>query len=124
MTDLAKGAAGDSFSPTHILAGDIPPKTEQATLVTGQNLAQFAVVGRVAASGKLKVWDPAANDGSQKAIGVLLYATDATAADKNVNFYVAGSFNRSLLGWNGATAAQKAAAFDGTPIQTRDLLQG
>lgn len=54
---------------------------DEVTVVAGQNLTAGTVVGRIAASGKIKAWDPAAADGSETAIGVLVAAVDATAGD-------------------------------------------
>ncbi len=54
---------------------------ENVTVVSGQNLAAGTVVGRITASGKIKVYDNAAVDGSQTAIGVLTAGVDASAAD-------------------------------------------
>lgn len=55
---------------------------EQVVIVTGQNLAGGAVVGKITASGKYAVYNNAAVDGTQTAAGILMYAKDATAADK------------------------------------------
>jgi hypothetical protein len=50
-------------------------------VASGQNLAQFAVVGRVAASGKIAEYNPAATDGTQTPVGALLEAVNASSAD-------------------------------------------
>lgn len=52
------------------------------TLITGQNLAPGAVLGKITASGKYTAVDPAASDGSQTAAAVLFDPVDASAADK------------------------------------------
>lgn len=119
---LADGEAGDSFTPIQLFAGDAGIKTEPGTVVSGQNLAANAVMGRIAASGKWKVWNPAGSDGSQFAAGILMHATDATSADKGCEVYIAGTFNRDLIVWpGGTTAAQKAYAFDGSKLASRSL---
>lgn len=54
---------------------------EEITVVSGQNLGAMFVVGKITASGKYTQYDNAAADGSQTAAGVLIGATDASAAD-------------------------------------------
>lgn len=54
---------------------------EEITVVSGQNLGSMFVVGKVTASGKYAQYDNAAADGTQAAAGVLIGATDASAAD-------------------------------------------
>ena len=55
---------------------------ESATLLAGTAYPVGAVLGRVTASGKLKLSSAAGSDGAQNVAGVLLYATDASAADQ------------------------------------------
>lgn len=55
---------------------------ENVTVASGQNLACGTVVGRITASGKIAVYDNAASDGTQTAVGVLYAAVDASAGDK------------------------------------------
>ena len=54
---------------------------ENVTVLSGQNLAAGTVVGRVTASGKIAVYDNAAGNGTETAIGVLIADVDASAAD-------------------------------------------
>ena len=54
---------------------------ETVTLLTGTNYPVGAVLGRITASGKMKLSTATGTDGAQNASAVLLYATDATAAD-------------------------------------------
>jgi hypothetical protein len=54
---------------------------ESVTLLAGTAYPVGAVLGRVTASGKLKLSTAAGSDGAQTVAGVLLYAVDATAAD-------------------------------------------
>lgn len=92
-------------------------QTTLGTVASGQNLAEKTPLGQVAATGKLVAWDPAATDGSEVAIFIAAYAVDASAADKQAQVIKSGTFNPEQLVWpSGATAAQKLAAFAGTPI--------
>lgn len=51
---------------------------EEVTVEAGQNLKLGTVVGRVSATDQIKQFNPTAEDGSQKAIGVLLQNVDAS----------------------------------------------
>lgn len=55
---------------------------DAVTIVLGQNLKAGDVVGKITASGKYKIYDNAAVDGSEVAAGILWADVDATAADK------------------------------------------
>lgn len=86
---------------------------ERATVAAGQNLPLGAVVGRVTATSKLKVLDPAAGDGSEVAVGVLALAVDATLIDREDAILIArhAIVARNALVWPaGITTAQQLAA--------------
>lgn len=99
------------------ITGSHPYHTALGTIASGETLAARTPLGQVTASGKFVAWDPAANDGSEKAVRLSLYAVDASAADAEAQLIDGGSFNPELVVWpDGVTAAQKLAAFVGTPI--------
>ena len=54
---------------------------ETVTLMAGTNYPVGAVLGRITASGKMKLSTATGTDGVQNAAAVLLYDVDATAAD-------------------------------------------
>ena len=54
---------------------------ETVTLLAGANYSVGAVLGRITASGKMKLSTAAGTDGAQNAAAVLLYDVDARAAD-------------------------------------------
>jgi hypothetical protein len=56
---------------------------ETVTLLAGTNYRVGAVLGRITASGKLKLSTAAGTDGAQNAAGMLLDDVDATSADAN-----------------------------------------
>lgn len=121
MLPLAS-ATSETITPNNLIAGHEPEiATENGTLVTGQNLGNFTVIGRITASKKLAVCNPGAVDGSAIPVGILVHATDATAADKNVQFYKAGCFFADALTWHAGfdSTAKKLAAFDGSAIVIR-----
>ena len=51
---------------------------EEVTVAAGQNLKLGTVIGRVTANDQIKQFNPAAEDGSEKAIGVLIQNVDAS----------------------------------------------
>ena len=54
---------------------------ETVTLLAGTNYPVGAVLGRITASGKMKLSTATGTDGAQNVAAVLLYDVDATAAD-------------------------------------------
>jgi len=111
-----------TYSPDNLIAGHTPQiATDTGTLITGQNLARGAVLGRIAASGKLTQCDNAAVDGSDVPVAILVEAIDASAADKVCQLYVGGCFHSDELVWHASfnTDPEKVAAFDGTSIVLR-----
>ena len=54
---------------------------ETITLLAGTNYPVGAVLGRITASGKMKLSTATGTDGAQNAAAVLLYDVDATATD-------------------------------------------
>jgi Bacteriophage lambda head decoration protein D len=82
------------------------------TLIAGQNLGAMSVLGKITASGKYTLMDPAAADGSQNAAAILFDNVDATAADKKAVVLVrVASFNGKELVWkSGMTAPQIATS--------------
>jgi hypothetical protein len=78
---------------------------EEITVVSGQNLVAGAVVGKITATGKYKIYDDGAVDGSEAAAGVLFGAVDAGAADKKgVIIERDAEVNGDLLNWGANNA--------------------
>lgn len=82
---------------------------EQVT-VTGGAYASGTVLGKITASGKYTIYDPAAEDGSETAIAVLYAAVDASTADQRAPVIACDAeVNGVVLTWfDGATDPQKA----------------
>ena len=96
---------------------------EQNTVAVGQNLELGAVVGRVAATGKLKRLDPAATDGTEDVAGILLGAVDATLAERDDALLLArhAIVASHAVVWPAAiTPEQKAATT--AALETRGIL--
>lgn len=84
---------------------------ENIVLASGQNLPAGAVIGKVTASGKWKSADPAAEDGSENAAGILLYPVNATSADVDTVAVVRHAVvNGHLISYHtGSTGGEKTA---------------
>ena len=117
---MTASSASEIYSTDLLLTGSDPIVTQGETVAAGQNLAAHTVVARLTADGTIKAHAPAASDGTQLAIGILVNAVNAVSATK-APIYVAGTFNPDLLVWNAATDtdAKKAVVFDRTPIHLR-----
>jgi len=96
---------------------------ERVTVTAGQVLALGTVLGEVTASGELTALDPAATDGSEVPVGVLLQAIDATAGARSDGLMAArhAILADHALTWPEAIAsAHQAAAL--TQLKARVLL--
>lgn len=71
--------------------------TANITLLAGGNYKRGSVLGKITESGKYKLVDKAATDGSQIADMILSDNADAIAADTIATAYVSGIFNREKL---------------------------
>lgn len=100
--------------------GGRPITTNKVTLASGQGIvAARSALGQNSTTGFYHKWNPAATDGTQRAVALLIADTDTTAA-ADANVWDSGTFNVDLVVWSGSpTAAQKATAFVGTPIQLK-----
>lgn len=111
------GSREESFDPNSIIAGSAPIITDGEIVAAGQTIAQFAPLGRVAATGELIESVPAAEDGSEVPVAIAVHTIDTTGGSASRPVYKGGQFNESLVAWDGTwTAAAKAGAFDGTPV--------
>jgi hypothetical protein len=106
--------AAESYTPTHLFAGDRPVSTKTVTISSGADVAQYAVLGKVTASGEYKLCDLAAVDGSEVPRAIACYDVDSSGADVVASVYTAGFFNHAALVWHASfdTLAEKLAAFD------------
>jgi len=112
----------ETHTEDNLIANSVPAiATDSATLISGQNLVRGVPVGRITASGKLTECNPGAADGSEVALGIMVHAIDASAADKTAQIYIAGSFRMTEMTWHAGftTTVLKQAAFDGTAIVIR-----
>lgn len=111
------GSAVESFQDDSLVLGGLID-FDNGTLESGQNLTRGTVIGRVTATGELKLSVQTASDGSEKPVGALAHDVDASAAASGCQFVRGGWLNKTLLTWDASwTAALQKSAFDGTPIR-------
>jgi hypothetical protein len=117
--DLAGGETllGEN-SPEELLAGEAPLVTDWATVVTNgsTSYAKFEVVALTAANAIAK-YDPAEDDGTEIAVGILAQPIPINSNTK-VPYFCAGFFNHEALVWPAGvtTLAARKAAFLRTPV--------
>jgi hypothetical protein len=88
---------------------------DQVTVQAGQVLVLGAVIGRVAATGKVRAFDPSATDGSEKPAGVVIQPIDAGTAERRDGLIVARHAivaDRALVWPAAITEAEKAEAVE------------
>ncbi|BES53361.1 MAG: head decoration protein [Aeromonas veronii] len=109
-----------TYSPVHLFAGSADIVTDHFPV--GANLAQYQVFA-VNAAGAAVPHDPTASDGTEKAVGITLYAVTQSAGG-NVAGYIGGDFNHEVLVWHSSldTLAKRKAAFLRTNIAIKSLL--
>lgn len=86
---------------------------DNVTIVSGQDLAAGAVLGKITASGKYAAYDNTASDGTETAAGVLYAAVDASSADATgVAILRDAEVNTNQIGWaaNDATGITAGTA--------------
>jgi hypothetical protein len=106
----------------NLVAGLFPAIVGTETLLSGENVLRGALLGRVTASGKLKLSLSAASDGSQTPVYIAFNATDATAGDMPIVVYKTGEFNQGALTYGtGHTAASVAFGLESRSIYLRPV---
>jgi Bacteriophage lambda head decoration protein D len=107
MPELQEGRYAGEFV---VSEGDGKISRETITVLSGETLEAGAVLGKVTASGKYKVLDPAAVDGSEAAAGILY--DDASAADaEGVAIVRLAEVNAAELVWPaGITGPEQTTA--------------
>lgn len=99
------------------ITGDSDIVTKAVTIGTGADVAQYTVLGQIAATGKFIPSVATATDGSETPVAISAVAAAAAAADVVAPVYLGGTVNPDLLVWDASfTAALKSTAFIGTPI--------
>lgn len=112
----------EQYTPENLLAGSEPVYTTETKIASGQDLAKNTPLGQKTSTGEFHAWDPAATDGTENATRMTVGAVDTTGGVKTEQAYKTGNFNTAAVAWpGGATDAQKATAFVGTPISHQTM---
>ena len=83
---------------------------EDIVVVSGQNLAAGAVLGKITASGKYQAYDNASALGPQAAAGILIHPVDASAADaKGAAIVRHAEVDGDMLNWGSMAGADLTA---------------
>lgn len=116
MPDILAGSSYVEYQPAPFVLGGLVA-FDSGTLASGQNLERGTVIGRVAASGQLVESVQTASDGSEKPVGVLNHAADASDGAINVVYVKGGDLDKNQVLFDDSwSATEQLAAFDGTPI--------
>lgn len=84
---------------------------DNKVLISGQTLLAGRVLGKITASGKYTALAPAASNGSEVAVAILVADTDASAGDKTCAMIVRNAeVNKAELGWGALDAGQITTA--------------
>jgi hypothetical protein len=104
-----------TYDPTGLIAGDHPLTHAPIVVLSGQNIARGAVLGRVTASGKYVLSTTGASDGSQVPAAIAAEAINAAAGDVTGPAYFTGEFNGAQLVYGAShTAVTVEASFRAT----------
>ena len=86
-----------TFNLDGLLIGEHPVTSRQITLLSGENRARGAVLGKITATGKYQLSASAAVDGSEVPDAILAEDTDASGGDVATPAYFTGGFDESKL---------------------------
>ena len=91
---------------------------------TNKAVATYTAMGKVTATGKVKVAVQTANDGSQNVIGFAARPMASKASEQSIDLFVEGMFNPEMVVWDGSfdTEAKKAAAMPDRGLYLQKIL--
>lgn len=106
-----------THTPVDFITGSADIVTKGVTIASGADVAQYAVLGQVTATGKFIKSVATAVDGSQKPVAIAAVDVASAAADVEAPVYLHGTFNPEVLVWDASyTDILKSTAFIGSPI--------
>lgn len=114
-TTLAMSDSQDLTPEAGLFAGSAEITTNRAQGTAATVLAKHTVIGLV--DDKIVAWNPAGNNGSEEAVGILCEALDTTTNPGSwAPYYTGGDFNHDALVWPVAidTLAERRAVFAAT----------
>ena len=92
----------ETFVPDNLQVGNFPVQTDKQILFSGQNVARGEALGKITASGKLKILQSGSGDGSQNAYVIATEDVDASGGDEFITVFLSGGFNRDKVKFDGA----------------------
>jgi hypothetical protein len=114
-------ASNSSYQPKNILANSDDVTTRKVTILSGQNLAVGAVIGKITTGGKYVLSAAAASDGSETPDLVLAEACDASGGDREAIAYeVATVVSTALVLGAGHSVASIREGLRGKGIKIDD----
>ena len=93
----------------------------EIVVITGQNLAAGAVLGKITASGKYTAYDNASALGPEVAAGILIHPVDATSADqKGAAIVRHAEVDGDMLNWGAMAGGDITAGI--ADLLTQDIV--
>jgi hypothetical protein len=90
------------YTPLNLQIGNYPKVDDIVIVAAGASLVAGSVLGRITASGKYKLCNSVAVDGSQVPRCVLAEAAAAAAVDVSASVYLSGDYDQNQLVFGGA----------------------
>ena len=120
--DLAGNGTLGSYTPFQLFAGEKEIVTDHDPVAPNTTIAKYQVLAKNA-DGQLVPHNPAATDGTEKAVGVATQPITTGATAASIGYYVSAFFNHEALVWDASltTLAARKAAFAGTEIRVGTL---
>jgi hypothetical protein len=112
--------ASQSYTPDRLVVDSTSLLSRKVTILSGQNLARGAVVGKITASGKYVLSLSAAVDGSQTPDGILAEPIDASGGDKEGLVHFRGRFDSTACTFGSAHTADTTR--EGLRVKGIDLV--
>ncbi|MGL5629258.1 MAG: head decoration protein [Plesiomonas shigelloides] len=122
---IAGRRVGDEFVTLEWMTGEKQVVTRDYTCAeTNKAVATYTAMGKVTATGKVKVAVQTATDGSQIVIGFAARPMTSKATEQSIDLFVEGMFNPEMVVWDGTfdTDAKKAAAMPDRSLYLQKIL--
>ncbi len=118
MTDFASFTRTASPDPNALVTDAANLYSIRATLASGQNVAQGALLGRITAGGNYALSASAAADGSQTPVAIAAEAVNASGGAQEILIHLTGRFSAARMTFGaGHTAASTREALAARGIQ-------
>lgn len=119
------GRRTDEFTINEWITGEREVVTRNYTCAeTNKAITVFTAMGKVTATGEIKVAVQTANDGSQNVIGFAARQMTSKGSKQTLDLFVEGCFNPEMVVWDNSfdTEAKKAAAMPDRSLYLQKIL--